>query len=144
MDPHEALSKLASDLTDRVAFLEQENAQLRDRVTAGETAHKPVQTPVVKTASLEEIDKACQALVRVGALAPDQIELSKKAFQDDPDAAFRTICGILDAQAQTKSASDASHLDLRGGELVTGAIRAQQSVQEDCIERMCSILGCIF
>jgi hypothetical protein len=132
------LAKLASDLTDRVEALEKENAELRKEVQAKTASQQVVQVaPVI---SDEVAQATCDALVKAGALNEDQVEQTKKAFIEDPEAAHRTICGILDAQAQSKRASEDSEADLSGGKLVTGSMLSK-SAEEDCLDRMQSILG---
>lgn len=132
------LAKLASDLTDRVEFLEKENAELRKSVQE-KTASQQV-LKVAPVVSDEVAQATCDALVKAGALNEDQVLETKQAFLDDPEAAHRTICGILDAQAQSKSASESDTMDLKGGTLVTGSVLSK-SAEEDCLDRMQSILG---
>lgn len=132
------LAKLASDLTDRVEFLEKENAALRKEVQ-----EKTASQQVIKVAPVvsDEVAQAtCDALVKAGALNEDQVELTKKAFLEDAEAAHRTICGILDAHAQSKRASEDNDADLSGGKLVSGTMLSK-SAEEDCLDRMQNILG---
>lgn len=132
------LAKLAEDLTNRVEFLEKENAELRKSVQEKTASQQVIKVgPVV---SDEVAQATCDALVKAGALTEDQVAETKRAFIEDAEAAHRTICGILDAQAQTKSASDTSDVNLNGGTLVAGSVLSK-TAEEDCLDRMQSILG---
>ena len=72
------LTKLAEELTDRVDFLEKENAGLRAQ---SKQASKAPASPVVS----EKVAQAtCEALVKAGALNQDQVQPVCQAFMRDP------------------------------------------------------------
>ena len=116
----EALTKLAEDLTNRVAFLETENDGLRSAIR--EQVANTKEASVDPSVSVSVALSTCDKLVEAGAITENQVEQVKHAFLTDPAAVHRALCGILDAQAQTKSASnEACSAGLDGGTLVSGA-----------------------
>lgn len=69
------LTKLAEDLTNRVEYLEKENAMLRRSVQAKTASQQVLKVnPVV---SDEVAQATCNALVKAGALNEDQSEYAK-------------------------------------------------------------------
>ena len=138
MNPtNDALVKLASELTDRVDELEKENAALRQQAAQVKQAAAPVTTPVV---SEETAAATCDALCKAGALKEEQLKQAKEAYMKDPEAAHRTIQGLLDAMANKKTAAETKDVDLSGGNLVSGKV-ASRSHEDSCLDRMQAILG---
>lgn len=127
------LVKLASELTAHVEALETENLQLMQQ-QKNASAGVPASTVSEYTAA-----NTCNKLVRAGLLSEDQTPHVKRAFLLDPEAAHRTISGILDAFASSKTASAVSP-DFTGGRLVDDA-GLGKTASEDCIDRMQRILG---
>ena len=136
-DTIEALTKLANELTDRVDALEKENEALRG--TAAELAKKAAEEPVPATepAKVSDgmVDDTLSALLKVGALNADQLKESRQLLTTDPEAPFRLLRGLLDAQLQAKTASDES---VSGGFLAGAA--SKRDASEDCLDRMIKIL----
>lgn len=135
----ESLTKLAEDLTARVDSLEKENQKLRS--LAKEASAAKTETVEVPKAGESVIQNTCDRLVEVGAITEAQVPQAKMAYMNDPEAAFRTIQAILDAQIQAKSASALEDVDLSGGRLIHGAQDTGNSAYADSMERMERILG---
>lgn len=137
MDPtQDALVKLATELTDRVAELEKENTQLKQQAAQVKEASAQIPAPQV---TAELVDKTCDALLKAGALTEEQLEQTKQAYLTDPDAAHRTIQGLLDALTHTKTASESSAANVTGGSLVS-VKGATAAYEEDCLDKMARIL----
>lgn len=130
----EGLSKLASELIDRVDSLEAERAGLMDRVIAleAERAEMDKRASEAKPAVGEAaVDTAVACLVKAGALEPGEAPKARAAMLADPESLYRVLPEIVDAQAQAKTASAADALRLRGGEVASGQpARAASSVDE--------------
>lgn len=131
----EGLSKLASELIARVDSLEAERDGLMSRVIAMEAERSELDKraseaprPVVGEAA---VDTAVACLVKAGALEPGQASQARATMLADPEALYRVLPGIVDAQAQAKTAAAADALSLRGGEVASGqAARAASPVDE--------------
>lgn len=136
-DTIEALTKLANELTDRVDALERENAELRSRNAdmAKQAAETPAHAEPSPKVSDGLVDDALSALLKVGALNADQLKESRQILTTDPEAPFRLLTGLLDAQIQAKTASDDT---LAGGTLAGNALK--RGAGEDCLDRMIQIL----
>jgi len=136
-DTIEALTKLATELTDRVDALERENADLRSRNAdmAKQAAEAPAQAEPSPRVSDGLVDDTLSSLLKVGALNADQLKESRQILATDPEAPFRLLNGLLDAQIQTKTAGDTS---LAGGTLAGNALK--RDAGEDCLDRMIQIL----
>ncbi len=133
---NDALVKRATELTDRVAELEKENTQLKQQTAQVKEAAVPAPAPQVNA---ELVDKTCNALLKAGALTEEQLEQTKQAYLTDPDAAHRTIQGLLDALATKKTASEDKTANVTGGSLVSGKVSAP-AYEDDCLESMRRIL----
>jgi hypothetical protein len=134
MDPNvEALVELAQDLTDKVESLENQNAQLRAQSKQASVVR---QAPVVDE---ETASSTCGMLVNANLITPEQSAQTKQAFLTDPKAVHRALHALIDAQAQTKTASVESVTNVNGGVLVTQAIAT--NVVEDHLENLQKILG---
>lgn len=141
----EALEKLASEMTDRIAALEKENADLKARLAAADEAltkkasEDNAPKPVV---AADVADATVEALLKYGALLPEQADESKQVLMKDAAAAHRVLVRILDAQIQTKkaSASTKDDFDVAGGTLAS-APEDKPSWQEACVDRMMTILN---
>ena len=135
MDPNvEALVELAQDLTNKVESLEQQNAQLRAYTKQASVVKQAA--PVVDD---ETADITCGKLVNAELITPDQAAQTKQAFLTDPKAVHRALHALLDAQAQSKTASVESVTNVNGGVLVTQAVTT--AVVEDHLENLQKILG---
>ena len=140
MDPNYSLIKLATELTDRVDALERENAALKVQVKQASNVAPAVTAKFSPVVSAEIADATCAALKKAGALSDDQVTQVKYAFMRDPEAAHRTIQGLIDAMANTKTASETKSIDLNGGSLVAGQMRTN-TAGEACLDKMERILG---
>lgn len=138
----DALTKLASELTDRVEELEKQNEQLcAENKTLKEAQVKQAAAAVV---SEEVAAKTCELLVKAGSIQPDQVEATKQAFLHDPEAAHRTIEGFVDALAQAKTAAGSTEQevdDVSGGRLATPLSGQNKTAEENCLDRMAQILN---
>ena len=134
-DTVNALTKLAEELTARVDELEKENATLKATTADMRKQASAEKPPVV---SAEVADSTLSLLVKTGALNEDQIGDSRKILMSDPEAAHRVLQRILDAQLQTKTASE-DQSELYGGRLAGGS--GIQSPEDACLDRMMRILG---
>ena len=112
----EKMTKLATELCDKLEAVEAENKSLKEQLSQTKTASEVPAAPVV---SADVVQKTCDALVKAGRLDAEQVELCKEAFMKDPDAAHRTIVQLLNAPAQEKTAHVEE--DVSGGKLVTGS-----------------------
>jgi alanyl-tRNA synthetase len=140
----EALEKLASEMTDRIAALEKENAELKAKLATADEAltKKASEDNAPKTVVPAEVaDATVEALLKYGALLPEQADESKQVLLKDAAAAHRVLVRILDAQIQTKKASAGTKddFDVAGGTLAN-APEQKPSAQEDCMDRMMTIL----
>jgi len=132
----EKMTKLANELCDQLEKVEAENELLKTRLAEQLKIASEAPQQVVKTASAEVVQATCDALVKAGSISADQVEDCKKAFNEDPEAAHRTLVQILNAPAQEKTAS--VEADLSGGTLVSGT--AKQASQ-DGLDSVLQILG---
>lgn len=133
----EALTKLAEDLTNRVASLETENNGLRAALL--EQSSNVKQASATPSVSVSVALSTCEKLVGIGAITETQVEQVKQAFLTDPSAVHRALCGIIDAQTQAKSAStEACSAGLDGGTLVsgTGVVSADVADKYGTVERI--------
>ena len=140
----EALLKLASEMTDRIAALEKENAELKAQKAAADEAltKKAAEDEAPKTVVPAEVaDATVEALLKNGSLQPSQADESKRILMQDATAAHRVLQRILDAQIQTKTAKAAQNdsFDVSGGKLA-GEQPEQKPYEDDCLDRMQSIL----
>lgn len=147
-DMVESLTKLASELTDRVerfekttAELTAENASLKAQLAEAQAGQ--AKQAAVKTVDETVVNASVDALIKVGALTEDQRQASHDCMMKDPDAVHRVLIRVLDAHSQTKTAKAADTDDLRGGRLATAPDRASSMTDQQgaCYERMCKILG---
>lgn len=129
----QALGDLAQELIDKVDQLEQENAQLRAMPKQASVVHD---APVVDE---ETAHITCDKLVNANLIAPEQASQTKQAFLTDPFAVHRALQALLDAQAQTKTASVESVSNVNGGVLVDQTVTT--TVVEDHLENLQKILG---
>lgn len=145
-DMVESLTKLASELTDRVERLEKANSDL----TAENTALKAKldEAGQTKQAAVQAVDEATvnasiDALIKVGAITEEQRQASHDCFLSDPCAAHRVLVRVLDAHSQTKTAKAADADDLRGGRLVSAPAPqpGMTNAEDECRKRMHKILG---
>lgn len=138
----DALTKLASELTDRVEALEKQNAQLcSENKALKESQMKQAAATVV---SEEIAAKTCELLVKAGSIQQDQVEATKQAFLHDPEAAHRTIEGFVDALTQEKTASSSEEQeadDVSGGRLAAPLSGQEKTAEENCLDRMTQILN---
>ena len=136
-DTIEALTKLANELTDRVDALEKENDALRGTAAqlAKQASEAPAPAAEAPKVSDGMVDDTLSALLKVGALNADQLKESRQLLTTDPEAPFRLLRGLLDAQLQAKTASDES---VSGGFLAGSA--SKRDASEDCLDRMIKIL----
>lgn len=128
----EKMTKLATELCDKLEAVEAENKSLKEQLSQTKTASEVPAAPVV---SADVVQKTCDALVKAGRLDAEQVELCKEAFMKDPDAAHRTIVQLLNAPAQEKTAHVEE--DVSGGKLVTGS----PATEVDKYAGMFKILG---
>lgn len=138
----DALIKLASDLIDRVDTLEQENKVLKDTVDTLKTVKSDEESSDKSNVDLQEVDSTCNKLVDVGYIPETKIDITKQAFLCDPNAAYKTIRFIIDAQTNTKQASINKYDNISGGTLVE-PINTKNSINDtyDLISRLQSILN---
>ena len=129
----QALGDLAQELIDKVDHLEQENARLRAMPKQASVVHD---APVVDE---ETAHITCDKLVNANLIAPEQASQTKQAFLTDPFAVHRALQALLDAQAQTKTASVESVSNVNGGVLVEQTVTT--TVVEDHLENLQKILG---
>lgn len=136
-DTIEALTKLANELTDRVDALEKENDALRGTAAQLAKQASEAQAPAAEAPKVSDgmVDDTLSALLKVGALNADQLKESRQLLITDPEAPFRLLRGLLDAQLQAKTASDES---VSGGFLAGAA--SKRDASEDCLDRMIKIL----
>ena len=142
----EDLEKLATEMTDRIAELEKENGALKEQLA---TANEALTKKAAEDNAPKEVvpadvaDATVQALVKAGALLDSQADESKRIFMQDATAAHRVITRILDAQNQAKTASarTGDNFDVSGGRLADAQPVKNRPYEDDCIDRMESILG---
>lgn len=134
-DAVEALAKLTQELTDRVDELEKENAELKK--TAAEKPVEPAKPEVASVVSASTVEETLNALHKVGMLTDDQMDESRKILLSDAEAPHRILQKILDAQSQTKVASEEN---ISGGTLI-GSSQEKRDPMEDCFDRMERILN---
>ena len=134
-DAVEALTKLTEELTNRVDELEKENAELKK--TASEKPAEPVKTEASSVVSASVVEATLDALHKVGMLQDDQMDESRRILSSDAEAPHRILQKILDAQSQTKVASEEN---ISGGTLVGGPDQLKRDPMDDCFDRMERIL----
>ena len=130
-----ALTKLASELTDRVDQLEQENAQLK--ANAETLSKRASEDKVADVVSERTVDATLSALLKVGCLNQDQLAESKQILLHDAEAPHRILQKILYAQSQVKTASDDQNI--AGGKLAD--YNGKKDSTDDCMDRMLAILN---
>lgn len=131
------MAMLAGDLIDYNAELESRIADLQGQLAQTKTAS------VVRPGSIVSeqcADATCRALAAAGLISDEQQAQVKQAFLNDPEAAHRTIHGLLEAERQTKTAA-AAERELSGGRLVSGGSAVRSDVFEDSLNKIQSILG---
>ena len=82
----EALEKLATEMTDRIAELEKENGSLKAQLATANEAltKKAAEDNAPKNVVPEEVaDATVKALVKAGALLDSQVDESKRVFMTD-------------------------------------------------------------
>lgn len=133
----DALTKLATELTDRVDQLEHENAELKSSL---DTAKAQVKTASEQkpgmSVSEQTVDATLAALLKTGSLNQDQIAESKKILMSDAEAPHRILQKLLEVQSQNKIASDKNNIN--GGTLAY--CDTKRDHEDDCMDRMMSIL----
>ena len=135
-DAVEALTKLAEELTDQVDKLQKENAELKKMASA--KPEEPAQKPEASSAVSAPVAEATlEALRKVGMLTEDQLEDSRKILLTDAEAPHRILQKILDAQSQTKVASEEN---ISGGVLINSE-EPKRDPMDDCFDRMEKILN---
>lgn len=141
----EALEKLASEMTDRIAELEKENGELKAKLNDANEAlsKKAAEDNAPKSVVPDEVAGATvDALVKSGALDQSQADESKRVFMQDPTAAHRVLLRFIDAQNQAKTAAVRTNdnFDVNGGRIADGQPSKARPYEEDCLDRMQAIL----
>lgn len=142
----EALEKLATEMTDRIAELEKENGSLKAQLATANEAltKKAAEDNAPKNVVPEDIaDATVKALVKAGALLDSQVDESKRVFMTDATAPHRVLMRILDAQDQAKTASARANdnFDVNGGRIADTQPVKNKPYEDDCLDRMEAILG---
>lgn len=127
------MAALVNDLANYAEGLERQVAELQSRISDQD---KQASASI----SEESVEKVCSALVESGCISGDQVFQTKRAFMEDPEAIYRVIPKFIEAQAKTASAD--TGLDLNGGTLV-GIQLTREDPYVASMERMQSLLNMI-
>lgn len=129
----EKMTKLASELCDKLEAAEAENKSLKEQLEQVKTASAaPADAPAAL--SDDVVQATCDALVKAGSITTEQVADCKEAFNKDPEAVHRTLVQILNAPAQTKVASFEE--DVSGGTLVNGTPAAESDKYAKMYEKL--------
>lgn len=141
-DAIDKLTKLATELTDRVDVLEKENSALRTQLEC-QTKQASEKAAVAPAVSEAVVDATLDALVKAGSLNEDQRAESRGILLHDMEAPHKLLQHFLDAQIQTKTASVEDDENVSGGRIVSNSknrINSKEQAEADCLDRMVRIL----
>lgn len=130
------MAALTEELAGYAEKLENQVAELQARISELDK-----QASEKTAASEETVEKVCSALVDAGCIEAGQVFQTKQAFLTDPEAIYRVVPKVL--EAQTKKAAVEPEVDLNGGTLVGAHSQPKEDAFASSMERMQSILGII-
>ena len=129
------LDKMAAMTNDLIAYAEKLEGQVADLQRQVSEMSKTASAAVPE----ESIERVCSALVDAGYINGDQVFQTKKAFMEDPEAIYRVIPGVIEAQSKTAAAEVP---DMNGGTLVGVRVKMDDPFASS-MERMQTLLGMI-
>ena len=138
-----ALTKLASEMAERLAALENENSALQQRLVLVSHALNEKQCKTASEGSVPDkavVEDTVRALYKTGALDSSQLERSREVMLHDVNAPHRVLQALLNEKL-SKEASD-NDANLAGGRLVTQQQQQRRGdAQADCMQRMINLLN---
>ena len=136
----ESLIKLATELTERVAYLENVNSTLYQNLCNAQSVIAK-SAKYSNSASTGTVEATVQALHKAGAVEADQVEASRQKMLSDANAVHRVLQRVLSLEAgQQKSASlQKAQATLAGGRIVSNDTKTD--AQADCMQRMINLLN---